>query len=316
MTKSLVIPIYKNEPNIIPLLETLREFKKEIADLEVVFVVDASPDNSWALLRSLLSEEPYSSRLILLSRNFGANPAVMTALNYARGEYISLMAADLQEPPHLIKQFFQLLENDAADVVIGQRIGREDPVMSKIFSAIYWKLYRRFINDEIPPGGVDTFACNRKVVDVLTRIKEHNTYISILIFWVGFRRKFVTYERQKREFGKSSWTFRKKLRLLLDTIFSFSDFPILLLTTIGGVGVFLSFILGSVTFISRILHKISVQGYSTLLIVMLFGFSALLFTQGIIGCYLWRCFENTKSRPLAVVARIDEWNNQKQEDYK
>lgn len=308
ITKSLLIPIYKNEPNIITLLEALRDLDKDIKDMEVVFIVDGSPDASWSILKSMLPEEPYSSRLILLSKNFGSSSAVRTALDYSKGTYVAVMAADLQEPLHLIKTFFKVLEANEADIAIGQRTGRQDPALSKFFSTLYWGLYRRFINSEIPPGGVDVFACNRKVVNVLTQIKEHNSYISILLFWVGFRRKFIPYERQKREQGKSAWTFQKKMRLFLDTIFSFSDFPITLLLSVGGVGISLSAILGICVLIARILDKVPVQGYTTLLIVMLLGFSTLLFTQGIIGCYLWRSFENTKTRPLTIIDQIDEWD--------
>ena len=306
--KSLIIPIYKNEANVITLLEALRDLTKEIDGLEVVFVVDASPDASWSLLKSLLPEEPYSSQLILLSKNFGSSSAIRTGFEYAKGTYIAVMAADLQEPPHLIRTFFLMLEANETDIAIGQRVGRQDPPLGKFFSTLYWGLYRRFINSEIPPGGVDVFACNRKVTDVLIQIKEHNSYISILLFWVGFRRAFVPYERQKREQGESAWTFRKKMRLFLDTIFSFSDFPIILLLSVGGAGIFCSAVFGLLVLIARILNKVPVEGYTTLLLVMLLGFSILLLTQGVIGCYLWRCFENTKTRPLTIVDQIDEWD--------
>lgn len=306
--QSLIIPIYKNEPNVPFLLETLRDLARDIAALEVVFVVDGSPDDSWALLKALLPEEPYPSRLVLLSRNFGSSSAIRIGLKFAQGEHIAVMAADLQEPPHLIKTFFEVLKSDEADIVAGQRIGRKDPFVSRIFSKLYWLMYRYFINREIPQGGVDVFACNKKVADVLVEIREHHSYISILLFWVGFRRKFIPYERRERQQGKSAWTFQKKVHLFLDTIFSFSDFPILLLTSVGSIGILLSAVWGVTIFIMRILNKVPVQGYTTLLLVMLLGFSLLLFTQGIIGCYLWRCFENTKTRPLAIVAKVDEWN--------
>ncbi|MDR2175516.1 MAG: glycosyltransferase family 2 protein [Synergistaceae bacterium] len=308
LLRSLIIPIYKNEANIPFLLEALRELTRDIESMEVVFVVDGSPDDSWALLRALLPEEPYPSRLVLLSRNFGSSSAIRTGIEFARGEHIAVMAADLQEPPQLVKTFFETLESDEADIVAGQRVGRKDPLMSKMFSNLYWTLYRYFINQEIPPGGVDVFACNKKVADVLAGIKEHHSYIAILLFWVGFRRKFVPYERQERRQGKSAWTFRKKTHLFLDTVFSFSDFPILLLTSVGSLGILLSAVWGAAIFIMRLLNKVPVQGYTTLLLVMLLGFSSLLFTQGIIGCYLWRCFENTKARPLAIVAGAEDWN--------
>jgi glycosyltransferase involved in cell wall biosynthesis len=310
LIRSLVIPIYKNEANIPFLLEALRDLTKNIDSMEVVFVVDGSPDDSWALLKALLPEESYPSRLVLLSRNFGSSSAIRTGLEFARGEYIAVMAADLQEPPHLIKTFFEVLESNEADITAGRRVERKDPLVSKMFSKLYWVLYRHFINREIPPGGVDVFACNKKVADVLVGIREHHSYISILLFWVGFRRKFIPYERRERQQGKSAWTFRKKVHLFLDTVFSFSDFPILLLTSVGSIGILLSAVWGAMIFVMRILNKVPVQGYTTLLLVILLGFSSLLFTQGIIGCYLWRCFENTKARPLAIVASVNDWDKE------
>ena len=144
-----------------------------------------------------------------------------------------------------------MLEGGDIDIVIGQRRGREDPWLTSVFSRIYWSLYRRFINSEIPDGGVDIFACNEKVLKTLVSLREQNTYILILLFWVGFRRAFVPYERQKRQKGKSAWTMRKKFRLFLDSIFSFSDLPILLITFIGSGGILLSLVLGLWTLVAQ-----------------------------------------------------------------
>lgn len=305
---SLIIPVYKNEKNLPALLEAIRDLVVRLSDMEVVFVIDGSPDVSWFLLHETLPTEPYRSQLILLSRNFGSSSAIRTGLEYARGEYHAIMAADLQEPPYLIERFFELLSRNEVDVVIGQRVGRKDPLPARFFSGLYWKLYCHFINPSIPSGGIDVFACTKKISDILVQIKEHNSSISLLLFWVGFRRAFVPYERQERQEGKSAWTFRKKFRFFLDTVFSFSDFPIFFVSYLGMAGIFLSILLGGWTFTARLLNKVPVEGYTTLLLVILFGFSALFLTQGIIGAYLWRCFENTKSRPVAIVEKIDVWN--------
>lgn len=301
IVKSLVIPVYKNESNIPDLLSALHALAERVKKLEVVFVVDGSPDLSWLMLREALPNQSFPSQLILLSRNFGSSTAIRVGLEHARGAFVAVMAADLQEPPALVENFFLKLEEDEADIVIGQRIGRKDPWVASAFSRIYWFAYRRFINRNIPKGGVDVFACNEKVLKTLVAMQEHNTYVSILLFWVGFRRLCIPYERQERQKGKSAWTFRKKFRLFLDSVFSFSDFPILLISSVGVGGILLASALGIWTLAARFLNKIPVAGYTTLLLVMLFGFSALLLTQGIIGSYLWRCFENTKGRPLAIV---------------
>ena len=300
--RSLVIPIYRNEENLPRLFAALDNLAGKLGEgFEVVFVVDGSPDNCYQEIHARMGSSPFAVQLVNLSRNFGAFTAIRTGMIYARGESVAVMAADLQEPISLIEDFFNLLGKDAADVIFGQRAERNDPTLRKFFANSYWALYRKLVNADIPKGGVDVFACNKKVKEALLEIEEPNSSLIAQLFWVGFRRLFVPYKRQQRLEGESAWGFKKRLRYMIDSIVLFSDFPIMVVLCIGIFGVLLSTLVGSITLVSKLLGWIDVQGYTGIVIILLFFGSALLTTQGVVGCYLWRTFENTKRRPLSIV---------------
>lgn len=306
---SLVIPVYKNEENIPYLLVALEKILKEkLKNTEVVFVVDGSPDNSYRELKKCLPRQKFKSQLICHSRNFGSFPAIRTGLVASRGEFVAVMAADLQEPPELILEFFKVLASGEAEVVFGERERRSDGIISGICSHFFWGIFRKFIMKDVPKGGVDIFGCNRAVKDSLLTIEEPNSSLLAQLFWVGYKRKFITYERRKREHGKSAWSFRGKVKYMLDSIFSFSDLPIQIVIWLGVLGMSLSALWGIVIFVAKLRGAIDASGYSTIMLSILFFSSLILFTQGIIGLYLWRTFENSKRRPLSIVASMEKFN--------
>src|SRR5262249_2399788 len=156
-----------------------------------------------------------------LSRNFGSFPAIAAGMRYGRGDYFVALAADLQEPPELILEFHRLLKSGSADVVFGHRTSRADAWPSPTTSEWFWRWYRRFVIKAMPRGGIDVFGCTRQVRDRVVELKEINTNLIALLFWLGFRRAFVPYERRARLEGRSAWTIAKKFRYALDSVFSF-----------------------------------------------------------------------------------------------
>ncbi len=303
MKYSLVIPVYKNEASIQRMLDSLTAINQKLGgQLEAVFVVDGSPDQSYALLRDAISNLSFAAQLLTHSRNFGSFPAIRSGLAVARGEYFGVMTADLQEPPELFIKFFEILTDDGCDVAIGTRSRRNDALISRLTSRLFWKLYRRLVVRDMPHGGVDVFGCNRKFRDHLLQLEESRTSLVALIFWLGFRRNFVDYERQARQEGESSWTLSKKFDYMMDSIFSFTDLPIRLLIRIGATGSVLSIGFAFVVLIARFFDVIRVPGYApTLLVILVLG-ALNLFGLGLVGSYAWRGYENTKRRPLAIVA--------------
>ena len=299
---SLVIPVYNNENNIPLLLEAVDYLADEIDEkFEVVFVVDGSPDNSYIVLREQLPRAAFSSQLIALSRNFGAFAAIRAGMEKARGDRLAVMAADLQEQPKLVLDMQRTLVADEFDVVYGERTGRKDGRLSELLSRFFWGIYRRIVSADIPRGGVDIFGCTSQVRDQILKLSERNSSLIGLLFWVGFRRKAIPYQRQKREIGTSAWTFLKKWKYMQDSIFSFSDIPITLLIGVGVTGSILSTLAGLFVLTGALLGLITVPGYAAIMLAILFFGTLQILSIGVLGIYLWRVFENTKGRPLHIV---------------
>lgn len=299
---SLVIPVYRNEENLPRLFRELELLAERLGDdFEIVFVVDGTPDASLRILQEHLPSWPLRTKLIELSRNFGSFAAIAAGLRSASGDYMAVLAADLQEPPDLVLEFHRILKSGAADVVLGHRSRRADPWSSQVLSECFWGLYRRFVVREMPKGGIDVFGCTRQVRDHLMELKEINTNLIALLLWLGFRREFVSYERRARLEGRSAWTLGRKFRYALDSIFSFTDLPIRALLFLGATGTAFAVIAGVTVFVMWALGRVPVLGYTPLMLVMTFfgGLTAL--GLGIVGQYLWLSLQNARNRPNFIV---------------
>ena len=309
---SLVIPVYNNEENLPRLFREVDAFATRLPDLlELVFVVDGATDRSFERLQERLANLPYPSQLLELSRNFGSFSAVAAGLAAARGEYLAVIAADLQEPPELVLEFHRVLKSDEADVVLGYRTGRADPVLSRWLSESFWRLYRRFVVRDMPRGGVDVFGCTRQVRDKLLELQEANTNLIALVFWVGFRRRFVPYERRPRLEGRSGWTLGRKMSYALDSIFSFTDLPIRALLLLGAIGTTFAIAAGALVFGMWAAGRVPVLGYTPLMLVITFfgGLTAL--GLGIIGQYQWLSLQNARRRPNFIVKSVTRFEGRR-----
>lgn len=305
---SLVIPVFKNEGSIPDLLAALEDLNRELNDcLEIVFVIDGSPDSSYARLHDLLPGTGLNAKLVLLSRNFGSFAAIREGLALAEGDYVAVMAADLQEPPELIAKFFAVLEGQDIDVVFGLREARQDPFMTRLSAHAFWWIYRRFVQRDVPVGGVDVFAINRPFLVRLIALEEANSSLLGLLFWMGGRRAFVPYVRREREHGKSAWTLKKKVTYLLDSIFAFTDAPVRILLFSGILGLGISVLFGLAVIAAKFLGEVPVPGYAGTMLAVLFfgGLNAL--GLGLVGNYAWRAYDNTKRRPLSIATLVEKY---------
>jgi glycosyltransferase involved in cell wall biosynthesis len=313
---SIVIPVFRNEETLALLIDELEAVAVRVAaefhvKTEVIFVVDASPDNSAEILSKRLSTATFASKLVSHSRNFGSFAAIRTGLAAARGDYFGVIAADRQEPTELLLNFIRALKHDESGVVIGVRTMRSDRRRDALTANLFWRFYRRIVMPDVPEGGADVFACTRQVRDQLLMITEANSSLVGQIFWLGFKRSFVSYERRRREHGKSGWTFRKKVKYLLDSVYAFTDLPIRLITIAGLLGVSTAIIMAIVVLGWRLGGFGDVPGYAATMIAIFFfgGLNAL--GIGIIGAYAWRTYENTKQRPLSVIEGVLEFHPEK-----
>jgi glycosyltransferase involved in cell wall biosynthesis len=301
---TLVVPIYRNAAMIDALIEAVAGIATQVeGGLEAVFVVDGSPDDSRARLMHALRDAPFPSRVATHARNFGSFAAIRSGLQLAHGRFIAVMAADLQEPPELVVEFFRRLTTGEVDIVAGERASRDDKGMHA--SRTYWRLYRRFVMSEMPADGVDVFACTAAVRDVLCSMEDKNTSLVAQLFWVGFRRELVPYHRLPRP-GESGWTLRRKLRYMSDSVFAFTDLPIRVLWMVGCLGLAAASILATIVAVLRLAGEVPVPGYTATIIVVTFFAGVNCVGLGIIGSYVYRSYEAVKGRPGAIVSEVHE----------
>jgi glycosyltransferase involved in cell wall biosynthesis len=303
---SVITPIYRNAESIPLLIDEFARIDAVIRQrfgtpVEFIFVIDASPDDGEALLEEALPRAPFRSQLISHARNFGSFAAVRTGLQTAKGDCFAVIAADLQEPPEILVSFLEMLQAGGSDIAVGVRRSRADPAMSRLSAELFWRAYRRFIIPDLPPGGVDVFACNKMVRDELLKLDESHASMLGQLYWLGFRKAEVGYDRRGRASGKSAWTFRKKVTYLLDSIFAFTNLPIIGLTLAGLLGTICAVVFGLVIGVMRLTGAVDVPGYAATMVVIMFFGALNMFGLGIVGAYTWRAYENTKRRPLTVV---------------
>lgn len=309
---SIVVPIYKNQDNIIPFYnDFVMNIKPHIDDYEIIMVHDASPDNSWEVMNKLV-EMDSRIRLIKLSRNFGAIAASFTGIQYSTGDCVTVKACDLQEPPELTVEMYNKWKLGAKSV-IAIREARNDSWLTNMFSNIYYWLVQKLVISDMPKGGFDTYLIDRSIVNRIVSINDRNSPITLQILWMGFGPEKVYYERKKREIGKSSWTFSKKMKLFVDSFIGFSYIPIRIMSVIGILFFVFALLWGMYLIIVKLLGKIPVQGYTTILVLILFSSGLIMFTLGILGEYMWRALDASRRRPIAI---IDEMVNMEIEDEK
>lgn len=303
-----IVPMYKSVdhvPELIDYLDSLSD--KIVGKLFVTFVVDGNVDGTTEALSQFTKVgRTWDCRIIQFSRNFGVGPALIAAFESSNSCSSVAFGADLQEPLELFVEFQGLLTNPDLNLALGVRRSRNDPTISKMFSKIYWRLYSRFISPNTPKGGFDVCGLSEKAKKALVSMHEKNTNITAQIDWLGFSREYVEFDRKPRSFGKSTWSFGKKLRLFFDSFYGFTDLPIRLMQFTSGLGAILFSILGLLTGTSWALGLIEVPGYTTIIFLQLFTANLVILCISILAGYVTRTFDNTKNRPRYVIERIIE----------
>lgn len=301
MKLSLLIPVLNEEENIrllIPAVDEAFASEKDTA-LEFVFVDDGSRDATYSILADMASRD---SRIMVLrlSRNFGSHAALLAAFTHCTGDVASYLAADLQDPPAVLIQMLHKWR-EGAPVVWGQRIKREEPLSQKLFAQLYYQLIRRYALPQFPAGGLDICMIDRKVIDTIVEMREKNTSIFGLVLWSGFPQAFVSYERGQRQRGTSRWTLGKKVKLVVDSFVAFSFTPIRLVTYLGLTFAFLGFGYGILTIIRALLGYTAIEGWASLITIVVFLSGVQLLMLGIVAEYLWRTFDESRGRPPYVI---------------
>jgi len=274
-------------------------------EFEFIYVEDGSRDDSFSVLERLAAEDK-RTRVIKLSRNFGSTTAVLAGLAHARGDCAAFIAADLQDPPEKLTEMLALWES-GRKVVLAMRKNRHgDPWSTRLFASFFNWLYQKLVFDRFSPHGIGFFLIDRQVIDVVVKSNEKNAYIPGFLLWTGFEPGLVEYERARREYGNSGWTFQKKVKYFIDAFAAFSYLPLRMSSALGVLLAILGFVYAIVIFVARLLNQIPVPGWSALVIVILLTSGVQLTMLGVIGEYLWRTFDASRGRPLFVVDRVIE----------
>ena len=301
MKISIVIPVYYNEENLKPLYDDIRKKILTCTDYEweLVMVNDGSGDQSYGVMKELAGQDD-RIKIISLSRNFGSHAACLCGLSKSTGDCAVIKAADLQEPTELILDMVKSWRQ-GNNVVLACREGREESKRQIGFANLYYWMVRKTALPNMPKKGFDIYLLDRKVINVLDALDEKNSAITGQILWSGFRTGIVYYTRKAREIGTSRWTLKKKIRLVSDTLFSFSTLPIRMLEIVGVFSFVASIVWAIIVFVSKLIGDISVQGWTTLFIFVLFSFGITMISLGILGEYIWRTFDASRNRPPYII---------------
>jgi len=296
---SVVIPVYNEEENLFVLIQNLLSMLKEIQNYEILFINDGSSDNSRPILENFC-EENKNIKLINLSRNFGHQKALTAGLEFAQGDAVILMDADLQDPPELIPEFIKKWR-EGYDVVYAVRNRRQENIFKKSAYFFFYRFLNKISDIQIPLDSGDFSLMDKKIVKLINSLKEKSRFIRGLRAWAGFKQVGIKHDRPSRHAGKPKYTFGKLILLGLDGIISSSYKPLTLAVHFGLTVTILAFI-GIIFIISyKLFTNYDIPGYASLMSVILFIGGIQIFITGILGEYIGRIYNETKNRPHFIV---------------
>jgi len=301
---SLVIPCYNEQETISLFYAEVEKIKKGLRGhrLEYIFVDDGSNDGTLEVLRQLNQQNPAEVHYISFSKNFGKESALYAGLKESQGDYVAVMDADLQDPPEQLSQMLVGIEDEGYDVVGTRRIDRKgEPIIRSFFAKLFYKLINKLSHTQFVSGARDFRLMTRQVVDSILEMSEYNRFSKGLFSWVGFKTKYLEYTNQDRIAGKTSWSFWGLFKYSIEGIINFSEAPLYLASYVG-VG---SFLVSIVSLIFIILRKLfyggSVNGWASLVSIVLLIGGIQLFCLGILGRYIGNIYLEVKKRPIYIV---------------
>jgi dolichol-phosphate mannosyltransferase len=300
-TISVIVPVYNEEPVVFESYERLKRVLEGLDETyELLFVNDGSRDATPRILDCICRTDS-TVRLIDFARNFGHQTAITAGMDYASGDAVIVIDADLQDPPEVIAQMIEKWRQ-GYDVVYGKRVARNgETFFKRITAAAFYRVLSSLTDVEIPVDAGDFRLIDRKVCDALKQVRERNRYVRGIISWLGFRQTGVEFVREKRYAGETKYPLRKMLRFAADAITSFSFKPLKLTTYVGFAVSLASFLYLLVVLYLRLFTTTTVTGWASTMAVSLFFNGVVLMMLGIIGAYVGRIYDEAKGRPLYIV---------------
>lgn len=297
---SIVVPVYWNSDTLMLLYEDMKaKILEKLGDYELVFVDDGSGDNSWEIMNQIRDMDS-NVQCVKLSRNFGEHAALLAGLSVCTGDCAVTKQADLQEDSEIILEMYESWKR-GNKVVLAVREDRDESPIKVFFANMYYAIVRKTITKNMPQGGCDCYLLDRQVIQVLQDLNEKNSSLTLQVLWAGFQTDHVYFHRRDREVGESRWTFAKKFKLVLDSMMSFSYFPIRLMSTVGIIFNILAVLMFIYVLVEKFTIGTPIAGWSSLMCVVLLSSGLILLTLGTLGEYIWRALDAARSRPPFII---------------
>lgn len=316
MKKSLltaIVPCFNEEENIELFYDEFRKnkifFDEYGIDYELIYVDDGSSDSTAERVRTLARCDP-RVRLISFSRNFGKEAAMLAGMKNANGDYVSIMDADLQDPPSLLPEMFGFIEKGYDQVATRRKTRKGEPKVRSWFARRFYSLINRFSRTEIVDGSRDFRLMKRNVVDAILQVTEYNRFSKGIFSWVGFRTKWIEYDNIERKHGKTKWDFWSLFGYAIDGIVAYSTVPLTVSAVLGVVLFLISVIMIVFIIVRKLALGDPTQGWASLVCIILMMAGLQLFCSGIMGEYLAKTYLEVKNRPVYIV-REDTRDNMK-----
>ena len=304
MKLSVVVPVYNESGGVRTACEAVvNVLNSQLpqVEYELIFVDDGSQDDSFTHMSELSTQCP-SVRVIKFAANCGSHMAIRAGLEHATGDVACFLACDLQEPPELIPTMLALLINPV-QIVWAVRSSRQDSLCSRLLAKTFYNLARLIVSKNIPPSGASMFMLGGGALTALRHYQERNLTLEGLFATMGFKQAFVQYERKARQDGKSKWTLGKRLKLFADFFVGYSYAPIRFMSYLGIAIATLGFIYALILILRRVLLSNPIEGWTSLVVVVLVMGGIQMIMMGIIGEYIWRTLDETRARPRYIIEK-------------
>jgi len=302
---SIIIPVFNNQGSIKPLGVKLVEIKKILEqdnkNLEIVFVEDGSSDHS---LEELINFKKICNnvKIIKLLKNYGSGNAIQVGFKNSSGKYISMLSADLQDDPDLILKMYDIIKNSNENLVVCERENRNDKFTTILFAKIFYKILKTYVIKNYPINGFDIFMIKKELLKDLN-LETLNPTISYAIMSMGYKPIKIFYSRKKRDYGKSQWTFKKKIDLFWNIFIRYSNLPVKIISRFGLIFSLISILYGIYVLIIKLFFNIPVQGFATLAVLISFLSSIIIFMLGFIGEYLVRIHQIVDKNNKVIIEK-------------
>lgn len=306
-TLSIVVPCHNEANNLPAFLEAILTTQAQLTNafIELILVNDGSNDATLQVMRDLAAQHPDRISYLSFSRNFGKEPAMLAGFEHAKGEWVAVMDADLQDPPEMLLEMHHLLTTTIYDVVATRRVSREgEPRIRSLFSNLYYKLNNLISDVKIEEGARDFRLMKRPVIDAILAMPERNRFSKGLFSWVGFDVKYLEYPNIERQAGETSWSFAKLLDYAVEGLISFSDIPLTIASYVGLLTFVAAFVYGIYIVIRTLIFGAATPGWPSLAVLVVGMGGLQLLCLGIVGKYIGKIFIESKQRPVYILKEV------------